>query len=40
MKAIRFTKHALVQCRERGATEKEVREAIEQGSREPAKSGR
>jgi len=36
MKTIRFTKHALEQCRERGATEEEVREAIEQGSREAA----
>lgn len=40
MKAIRLTKHAQEQCVERGATEDEVRQAIEQGSREPAKQGR
>lgn len=40
MKPVRLTEHAKEQCRERGATEVEVREAIEQGSREPAKLGR
>ena len=40
MKEIRFTKHALEQCTERGATETEVCEAIQNGSREPAKKGR
>jgi hypothetical protein len=40
MKNIRLTKHALEQCMERGTTEAEVRIAIEQGSREPAKLGR
>lgn len=40
MKPIRLTRHAQEQCDERGATEAEVRQAIEQGSREPAKLGR
>lgn len=40
MKPIRLTKHALDQCKERGTNEAEVREAIEQGSREFAKKGR
>ncbi len=40
MKPIRLTKHAKEQARERGATEAEVREAIVNGSREPAKRGR
>jgi len=40
MKPIHLTKHALEQCFERGATESEVREAVQQGSREPAKYGR
>ena len=40
MKPIRLTWHAREQCSERGATEAEVRQAIEQGSREPAKLGR
>ncbi|MBI3961798.1 MAG: DUF4258 domain-containing protein [Deinococcus sp.] len=40
MKPIRLTKHAQEQCIERGATEAEVRQAVEQGSREPAKMGR
>jgi hypothetical protein len=40
MKPIRLTRHARQQCRERGATEAEVRRAIIQGSRSPAKSGR
>lgn len=40
MKPIRLTRHAREQCAERGASESEVRQAIEQGSREPAKLGR
>jgi hypothetical protein len=40
MKPIRLTLHATEQCVERGATEAEIREAIEQGIREPAKRGR
>ncbi|PIU55088.1 MAG: hypothetical protein COS88_05615 [Chloroflexi bacterium CG07_land_8_20_14_0_80_51_10] len=40
MKSTRLTGHAKEQCAERGATEAEVRQAIEQGSREPAKLGR
>jgi len=40
MKPIRLTKHAREQCVDRGATEDEVREAVEKGSRRPAKRGR
>ena len=40
MKPIRLTKHAQEQCADRGATEDEVRQAIELGSRVPAKHGR
>ncbi len=40
MKAIRLTAHAVEQCAERGASQAEVREAIEHGIREPAKRGR
>lgn len=40
MKKVRLTKHALAQCAERGTNEAEVYEAIEHGSREPAKLGR
>ena len=40
MKPIRLTKHAREQARERGASDAEVREAIAQGSREPAKHSR
>lgn len=40
MREIRFTKHALEQCLERGTDEAEVCEAIQIGSREPAKKGR
>jgi hypothetical protein len=40
MKPIRLTKHARDQARERGASEREIREAIAKGSREPAKRGR
>lgn len=40
MKNIRLTKHALEQCNERGATEAEARQAINDGTREPAKYGR
>ncbi len=38
--SIRLTNHACEQCVERGATEAEVRQAVENGSREPAKMGR
>ncbi|HET7213095.1 MAG TPA: DUF4258 domain-containing protein [Terriglobia bacterium] len=40
MKNIRLTVHAKEQCAERGASEAEVREAIEHGLRESAKKGR
>jgi len=40
MKPIRLTRHALDQCKERGTNEAEVRQAIQHGSREPAKKGR
>ncbi|RKZ59758.1 MAG: hypothetical protein DRR08_13060 [Candidatus Parabeggiatoa sp. nov. 2] len=40
MKAIRFTRHALEQCVERGTNQVEVRKAIREGSQEPAKYGR
>jgi hypothetical protein len=40
MKTIRLTAHAVEQSAERGATEDEVRGAIERGLREPAKRGR
>ncbi len=40
MKPIRLTTHALEQLVERGATEEEVKEAIEKGVREAAKGGR
>lgn len=40
MKPIRLTQHAIDQCKERGTNEIAVRQAIEQGSREPAKKGR
>jgi len=40
MKSIRLTKHAREQCIERGASEAEVCQAVEHGSREPAKMGR
>jgi len=40
VKTIRLTAHAIEQCAERGATEAEVREAIERGVREPAKHRR
>ncbi len=40
MKKIRFTRHALEQCQERGTNEAEITEAIKSGTREPAKSGR
>jgi len=40
MKSIRLTTHALEQLVERGATEDEVKAAIEHGVREPAKRGR
>lgn len=37
---IRLTKHAREQCRERGASEHEVTEAIRNGEWEEAKNGR
>ena len=40
MKPIRLTLHATEQCVERGASESEVREAIQRGLRQPAKRGR
>ena len=40
MKIIRLTKHAQEQASERGANEAEIKEAIDKGSREPAKYGR
>jgi hypothetical protein len=40
MKPIRLTAHAKEQCKERGASESEVKEAIVRGLREPAKRGR
>lgn len=39
-KPVRLTKHAVDQCKERGATEQEVVEAVSSGVREPAKMGR
>jgi len=40
MKRIRLTKHAKLQCSERGAAETEVHTAVEKGLREPAMMGR
>ncbi len=40
MKPIRLTKNARQQCLDRGASEEEVVQAVEQGTREPAKRGR
>lgn len=40
MKSIRFTKHALEQCKERGTTEQEIQETINHGEREATKFGR
>ncbi len=40
MKPIRLTKHALLQCLERGTNELEVTEAILNGSQKLAKQGR
>lgn len=40
MKRIRLTRHAREQCEARGASEAEVLEAVEKGTREPAKLGR
>ena len=40
MKNIRLTKHAIEQCNERGATEADVKIAINDGTRQPAKHGR
>jgi len=40
MKSIRFTRHALEQCVERGTNQMEIREAIRTGSQELAKHDR
>jgi hypothetical protein len=40
MKRIRFSQHAVLQCRERGTNESEVREAIRNGVPEPGNKGR
>ena len=40
MKPVRFTRHALDQCSERGASEAEITQAIEHGTWEPARLGR
>ena len=40
MKPIRLSRHALEQCRERGARPEAFVRAVEHGSREPAKQGR
>ncbi len=40
MKPVRLTKHARQQCLDRGASETEVVQAIQQGTRQPAKRGR
>jgi len=40
MKPVRLTRHAQEQCSERSASDEEVRQAVEQGMREPAKHGR
>jgi hypothetical protein len=40
MRGIRLTRHAAERSAARGATEAEVKEAIERGIREPAKRGR
>jgi DNA topoisomerase VI subunit B len=39
-KQIRFSRHALDRLADRGATEEEVRQAVREGAREPAKLGR
>ena len=39
-KPIRLTFHARLQCKERGATESEVMEAIRSGVKEPVKQSR
>lgn len=40
MKNIRFTRHALLRCPQRGKNQEEVREAVQTGSRESAKEDR
>jgi hypothetical protein len=40
IKPIRLSKHAQEQAKERGATEHEVKEAVQKGAREPTKRGR
>ncbi|MCX6153087.1 MAG: DUF4258 domain-containing protein [Candidatus Kapabacteria bacterium] len=39
-KPIRLSKHALIQCQERGVSTDEVIETIRNGTREPAKENR
>jgi hypothetical protein len=40
MKSVRLTKHAFEQCALRGTNQAEIAQAIERGTREPAKHGR
>ncbi|HEO65059.1 MAG TPA: hypothetical protein ENI73_04220 [Spirochaetes bacterium] len=40
MKKIRFSKHSLEQCDERGTSQDEVIQAVRTGTREPAKHAR
>jgi hypothetical protein len=40
MEPVHFSRHALEQMRERGASEEEVLRAIAEGSSEPARGGR
>ena len=40
LKPIHFTKHALLQCDERGTTKDEITNAIRTGKKETAKNGR
>ena len=40
MKPIRLTQHAMEQCIPRGTNEREIIQAVRNGSREPAKMGR
>ena len=39
-KEIRFTKHSLLQCEERGTTQEEIISAIRNGNKEAAKHGK
>lgn len=40
MKPMRLSEHAWVRCRERGATEAEVKETVLRGPRVPARRGK